>query len=92
LNKAVELAPKDASGYAARATAHVANKDNKSAMADLDKAISMEPKLVLALLNRAQLHILGGAVDKAKADLQAALAAQPDNKTAKEQLAALSKS
>lgn len=91
LTKAVELAPTDPAGYSARGSAYMASGDVSRALADFNKAIDMDSKMTVALFNRGSLYAGTGDKAKAIADFRAVLAVSPDNKAAKEQLAALEK-
>ena len=61
------------------------------AAADLDKSLEMNPNQPIALFSRGVLFVNKGEKEKARADFEAVLKLTPDNKAAKDQLAALDK-
>jgi len=77
LNRAIELAPRDADLYYDRALVYAAQPDVEAAMRDFDKAISFDSKLVPALEQRAKLHQIQKNVDAALADFSEGISLQP---------------
>jgi len=71
------MAPDQAAYYAARARAHLANKESDAARPDLGKSLSLDPKNVDTLLLRAEFRFSRKDRDGALADVKAASSLAP---------------
>jgi predicted aspartyl protease/tetratricopeptide (TPR) repeat protein len=72
-------APKDAAGFARRASGFAAREDWKAALADYDEAIKAEPGKAEYWLGRAEAKDRAGDAAGARADFDKAIALTPDN-------------
>jgi tetratricopeptide (TPR) repeat protein len=78
IEEGIKLKPDLALGYTLRAKLHVAQKDLKAAIADLDKALKVEPGDIPALIMRARVHHEAGNMAAAKDDAERILVLNPD--------------
>lgn len=80
LDRAIELAPRDAVNYNSRGFYRYALfGDHAHAVADMDRAIKQDPNYGYAFSNRGWSRYKLGEVDKAKKDLLLALKKNPEN-------------
>jgi tetratricopeptide (TPR) repeat protein/predicted aspartyl protease len=78
-SRAIELDPKDAATFRARALARLNNRQPLLAMADLDEALKLKPDDLQARMLRAEVFLQNKDVARAEADFEAAQKAAPSN-------------
>lgn len=77
--RAIELDPKDAATFRARALARLNNRQPLLAMADLDEALKLNPEDLQARMMRAEVFLQNKDATRAAADFEAAQKAAPAN-------------
>jgi tetratricopeptide (TPR) repeat protein len=75
---AIQVGPKEASGYASRGRIEMESGQLDSAVADLNKAISMDATQPMPFMDRGLAWLMNGDVGAAEADFQKCLSMAPD--------------